>query len=89
MDVIYLDVSKAFDIVSNNILLTKLRKFGIDEWTVRWVENCLTGRDQMVLIGGTESGWRPVTSGVPQESVLGLILFNINNLDEAIVSTPS
>ena len=43
VDVIYLDFSKAFDTVSNDILLTKLRKCGIDEWTVRWVENWLTG----------------------------------------------
>ena len=35
MDVVYLDFSKAFDTISHNILITKLRKCGIDEWTVR------------------------------------------------------
>jgi len=41
MDVVYLDFSKAFDMVSHNILLGKLRKYGLDEWSVRWIENWL------------------------------------------------
>jgi len=37
--VVYLDFSKAFDIVSHNILIGKLRECGLDEWTLRWTEN--------------------------------------------------
>ena len=44
MDVVYLDFSKAFDTVSHDILIMKLRKRGIDEWTVRWVEIWMTGQ---------------------------------------------
>ena len=46
VDVIYLDYSKAFDTVSHDILILKLRKFGIDEGMVRWVGNWLIGQVQ-------------------------------------------
>ncbi|GAB0176869.1 mitochondrial enolase superfamily member 1 [Grus japonensis] len=65
VDVVCLDFSKAFDTVSHNILIGKLRKYGLDEWTVRWVENWLNGRAQRVVISGAESSWRPVASGGP------------------------
>ena len=46
VDVVYLNFSKAFDTVSRNILLGKLRRRGLDEWSVRWIENRLNGRTQ-------------------------------------------
>ena len=49
VDVVYLGFSKAFDTVSHNTLLEKLRKHGLDEWSVRWIENWLNGRTQRVV----------------------------------------
>ncbi|XP_068810842.1 tetraspanin-9 isoform X2 [Struthio camelus] len=77
-DVVSLDLSKAFDAVCHPLLKGELRRRGLYEWTVRWIEKWLDGRAPRVVVSGAKSGWMLVTRLVSQGSVLGPALFSFS-----------
>ena len=74
---IFMDLSKAFDTLNHNILLDKLYHYGIRGTALCWFKDYLTNRQQYVEIDGTASDKRVITTGVPQGSILGPLLFLI------------
>ena len=71
-----MDLSKAFDTINQELLITKLNAYGFSEPSLKLIYNYLKDRLKHIKINSTFSGWSELIRGVPQGSVLGPPLFN-------------
>ena len=74
---ILMDLSKAYDCLSHDLLIAKLEAYGLDVGSLNFLLDYLSLRKHRTKVGSSFSKWSEICRGIPQGSILGLLLFNI------------
>ena len=75
------DLSKAFDCVPHDLIIAKLKAYGFHINTLKLIHDYLSNRKQRINVNDAYSSWKDIFYGVPQESILGPLLFNVHSCD--------
>ena len=73
--IVSMDLSKVFNVIQHDLLLAKLKAYGVDEGSCALLKDYFSERQQRVKIGDTFSNWAGTKRGVPQGTVLGPMFF--------------